>query len=129
MMNVVVMAIFDAGTVVEVVRLNVITVMVQEVFAVIGAMELGKMGVVFIVLVWDMMMMALCVFFCDGTGKDDCLSCYGRGYKDCDECEGSGQIECDECNGYGKLRCGECEGEGKVKTECPDCEGSGRKFF
>lgn len=61
-MNVVVMAIFDAGTVVEVVRLNVITVMVQEVFAVIGAMELGKMGVVFIVLVWDMMMMALCVF-------------------------------------------------------------------
>jgi DnaJ-class molecular chaperone len=27
------------------------------------------------------------------------------------------------------LRCSECEGEGKVKKECPDCEGSGRKFF
>lgn len=62
-MNVMVMAIFDAETVVEVVRLNVITVMVQEVFDVIGAMELGKMGVVFIVLVWDMMTMALCAFF------------------------------------------------------------------
>lgn len=27
------------------------------------------------------------------------------------------------------MQCDNCDGEGKVTKECPDCEGSGRKYF
>lgn len=73
--------------------------------------------------------------YCDGSGKEYCLSCLGEGHTSCSNCSGSGKeynfsiddyVECALCNGHGYVNCSECNGCGYY--QCEHCNGTGDVF-
>ena len=72
------MAISSAEIVVVVARLNAMSAMAMEGFVVTGAMDLEEMGDAFIVLVQDMIIMDLVVFFVMAREKTNVLHVMGE---------------------------------------------------
>lgn len=72
------MAISSAEIVVVVARLNAMNAMAMEGFVVTGAMDLEEMGDAFIVLVQDMIIMDLVVFFVMAQEKTNVLHVMGK---------------------------------------------------